>query len=606
MGTEIVDKIYHLRENFSIVGLTGRTGAGCTTVANLLKKESFEDLLAPKPSELHDGVSNDERKYRIIYEFAKAKWNPYTVIKASDIIFYFSLMLSYDEFLENLFELGNHGKEKDLIEFRQKFDGIRDEYVQNNSIVNEMEPFLEKRVSYSIRYNKNDPSKKDENQAIVNEVEKYIEFLFNKLPSLRKSIEEIYKEKMNNIFQEWGNNIRLYGSVIENNENNPDGVAFLAKKINAIIKMMEDYNIYNSKPSFFVIDAIRNPYEVLYFRERYGAFYLISVTADEKIRKTRLYNQNYKLDDLRIIDNNEYPSKSKKLRESYTEQDVQKCIELSDYFVSSEGCNIDSDSELKKQIIKFYSLMLHPGLITPSPIERCMQIAYTSKLNSGCLSRRVGAVITDENYSIKAVGWNTVPQGQTPCDLCDFINLYNRTDKNAYSDYEMDNEEFRDFIQKVHEKTKDFEFKWKEKGLPYAFCFKDYYSGLNKNEKNQVHTRSLHAEENAFLQLSKYGSIGIEGGKLFTTASPCELCGKKAYQLGIKEIYYVDIYPGITMKHILSNGINRPKMYFFNGAIGRAYENLYTPMIMLKDEIEDFTGINIKEFLIKKDGEVKK
>ncbi len=39
----IVDKIYRLRRNFVIIGLTGRTGSGCTTVAETLSK-NFKDL----------------------------------------------------------------------------------------------------------------------------------------------------------------------------------------------------------------------------------------------------------------------------------------------------------------------------------------------------------------------------------------------------------------------------------------------------------------------------------------------------------------------------------------------------------------------------------
>ncbi|WP_235846252.1 deaminase [Morganella psychrotolerans] len=65
-----------------------------------------------------------------------------------------------------------------------------------------------------------------------------------------------------------------------------------------------------------------------------------------------------------------------------------------------------------------------------------------------------------------------------------------------------------------------------------------------KKENNQVHTRSLHAEENAFLQISKYGGTGVQHGSLYTTASPCELCAKKAYQLGIKEIVFIDLIRG--------------------------------------------------------------
>lgn len=105
-------------------------------------------------------------------------------------------------------------------------------------------------------------------------------------------------------------------------------------------------------------------------------------------------------------------------------------------------------------------------------------------------------------------------------------------------------------------------------------------------EKNQVHTRSLHAEENAFLRISKTGGTGVEGGFLFTSASPCELCSKKAYQLGMKKIFYIDLYPGISQKHILECGSYPPMLELFTGAIGRAYHQLYEPILPYKDELK--------------------
>ncbi len=75
------------------------------------------------------------------------------------------------------------------------------------------------------------------------------------------------------------------------------------------------------------------------------------------------------------------------------------------------------------------------------------------------------------------------------------------------------------------------------------------------------------------------------GGYLFTTASPCELCAKKAYQLGIKKIYYIDPYPGIATSHIIMGGTENPELVLFSGAIGRAFHRLYTPIIAYKDEL---------------------
>jgi len=131
-------------------------------------------------------------------------------------------------------------------------------------------------------------------------------------------------------------------------------------------------------------------------------------------------------------------------------------------------------------------------------------------------------------------------------------------------------------------------FLLKKNGRNSAYCFKTEYNTL-KDKDNQVHTRSLHAEENAFLQISKYGGRGIEGGYLFTTASPCELCAKKAYQLGIKKIYYIDPYPGIATNHILMAGVNNPELILFSGAIGRAFHLLYSPVVAYKDEMSALT-----------------
>lgn len=166
----------------------------------------------------------------------------------------------------------------------------------------------------------------------------------------------------------------------------------------------------------------------------------------------------------------------------------------------------------------------------------------------------------------------------------------------AYSTYEKDDKRFSDYIRRTFNAYDKVSATSKLKGLTLAYCFKDIHTTINaeKQKGNQVHTRSLHAEENAFLQLAKYGSQGIKGGKLFTTASCCELCAKKAYQLDIKEIYYIDSYPGISKRHILECGDIQPKMILFTGAIGRAYINLYNPFLPLKDEIEALTSVKIK------------
>jgi tRNA(Arg) A34 adenosine deaminase TadA len=95
--------------------------------------------------------------------------------------------------------------------------------------------------------------------------------------------------------------------------------------------------------------------------------------------------------------------------------------------------------------------MQHPGLISPTSMERVMQVAYTVKLNSGCISRQVGAVVTDSDNSIKSVGWNDVAQGQVPCAMRSIDGLINDFHSETYSHYERNNEKFREKAREFYD-----------------------------------------------------------------------------------------------------------------------------------------------------------
>jgi len=217
----------------------------------------------------------------------------------------------------------------------------------------------------------------------------------------------------------------------------------------------------------------------------------------------------------------------------------------------------------------------------------------------------VGAAITDENYSIKAIGWNNTPSGQVPCALRNAEDLLNKkNDIEAFTNFEKTKGDLWQALD-INFRSQILENQKNLKGRNVCFCFKDLKNSCSDG-KNQVHTRSLHAEENAFLQIAKYGGNGIENGKLFTTASPCELCAKKAYQLGIKVIYYIDPYPGISDDHILSTGTNPIKPRLFNGAIGNAYHWLYDPIMPYKDELTLLLGNKFDDYATQQRKEAKR
>ena len=590
----VIDSVFLLRENFVVIGLTGRTGSGCTTIAEKLATKEWKELKSNYKDLNSQPIDNDVRKNRIVHRFLKDHWKqPFDVISASDIIFYYALKEDFDTFANSLASANIEPDEKSKYEqskshadtaIRSELDNLKDEFNILHKTVLQCEDFLLKE-DYS-----NPPN-----------LEMLRNVVFKEIKAFRKNLEGILTKTIKKVIaselQSWGNNIRKYNSIIKQSKPNNKMPSCLARKINQIIKAFRVYDKNHNRRTLIVIDALRNPFEVLYFRERYSAFYLMAIHTEEKLRRDALYKKGFRIDEIEHLD--EVESGKSNFSASYEKIDIDKCIELADIHLAHDGTDKDHNRDMVNQIFTYVALIFHPGLIPPSPFERCMQIAYTAKLNSGCLSRQVGAAVTNEHFSVQSIGWNTVAEGQTPCSLRNLYDLFKDEDEGAFSDFERFNEDFdkeKKILIQAYEPVKT-----KLNGLNLSYCFKDVYtSSKEKQRNNQVHTRSLHAEENAFLQLAKYGTQGIKGGKLFTTASCCELCSKKAYQLGITEIYYIDTYPGISRSHILESGINRPKMLLFNGAIGRAYVNLYTPFLPLKDEIEELTNVRVKTVVSKK------
>lgn len=86
--------------------------------------------------------------------------------------------------------------------------------------------------------------------------------------------------------------------------------------------------------------------------------------------------------------------------------------------------------------------------------------------------------------------------------------------------------------------------------------------------------------------MAKYGGEPLMNGIIYVTASPCELCSKKLYQIGVRKIVYIDPYPGIARQQIVKAGFKQPALKLFQGAYGTTYFKLYKPFMPYKDEFD--------------------
>ena len=613
-----IDKIYNLRNKFSVIALTGVTGSGCSELANIMA-ESFDELKTKirNDKEFQTDTYRDAKQYQVFkrkyfraYRFVEKKQEKYTIISyknaliletlillvktKEDVIHRFAAVVN-DKFHPSCTDIDYNYSNLNLTEDLLRKWGIEE-------IVNE----IQKNISKLNDENWN--NSKGAWRSFVNSLffdKKFVEFCDSLYEYLKHN--DYY---LKNLFvHRLANSIRSFGNpeLVLNRESKKDvtmkNMFLIVGLINDIIKGSD----HSSKRNF-VVDSVRCSLEIVYLRERYNAFYMICMHNEKCIdtikNKVEAYNNDGRqsvitesIYDLGITEND-----PKSYEEGlFSVPDIYNCIGNSEIHIfkreNDKEPHLDFYSTAE-QWLKIQALILHPGLFTPSSDERCMSIAFQVKYNSGCISRQVGCVITDDKYTIKSVGWNDVPVGQIPCGLSDARELcdsnYEKDDPNnrCYSKFEYkgmitcENHKSVSFLQKMKE-TYPLEVtnRVEQEGLYTPFCFKKHYNDF-KGPKDNVNTRSLHAEENTMLQISKNGGAGLNGGRMYVTASPCVLCSKKAYQIGIKEIIYLDRYTDIAEDQILDSGYDKPICRGFCGLIGATYFKLYQPFMSFKDELQ--------------------
>lgn len=129
---DAVNQIYAEKEQQIILGLTGRTGAGCSTAAGILKKQ-FDDLELEYYVDQSENIK-EKKAFEIIKEYIASdnRWVPFIVIEGSCVI------LSY------IFEFYENGKDGfqcfiDYLKFLQSEENINCFKIDNfNEFVQEI------------------------------------------------------------------------------------------------------------------------------------------------------------------------------------------------------------------------------------------------------------------------------------------------------------------------------------------------------------------------------------------------------------------------------------------------------------------------------------
>lgn len=315
-------------------------------------------------------------------------------------------------------------------------------------------------------------------------------------------------------------------------EYGPSVLAHLAVKQIRVDRERHKQLSGNDSPSYpvrrvcHIIDSIKNQEELELLRSVYGEMlFVIGVFSPMALREKNLSHRGMQRDQIYTL----MEEDSGAGRDEG--QTVRKTFPLCDMFLRIEK---NTDSHLVERVERLVNLILGARVITPTKSESAMYAAAMASANSACLSRQVGACITDAQGNVLSVGWNDVPAphgglyGDVPTD-----NDYRCWNHGGYCANDREKDAVASEILDVL------------KGLIPAQDAEAALAAIRKSSRLGSlieFSRAIHAEMHAIINAGQAYGDKVRGGKIFVTTYPCHSCARHIIAAGISEVYFIEPY----------------------------------------------------------------
>lgn len=306
-----------------------------------------------------------------------------------------------------------------------------------------------------------------------------------------------------------------------------------AKFVEQIIKGEID----NDPMVVFLIDSIKNPADIEPFRNIYEVnnIFMIGVVASksERIKRLKTKFQGNELKELELdkIDDIDYGQAEK------YQQKTRDVIDISDFYISNNNPSKEKHEQTVDRILR---VLFRDDFIKPTIQENAMFAAWSASLMSSCLSRQVGAAITDKEGNVISVGYNDVPKcgGGYYDEACS-----NNSSCYFWSDSCCHNSRIKTNIFKELADKISVEMKKQTKIKIESDKIFDIIS-RDKDLKGLLeYSRSVHAEMSAIINLSRDNIKIPQGAKLYVTTYPCHHCARHIVYAGVTEVFFIEAYP---------------------------------------------------------------
>jgi deoxycytidylate deaminase len=348
----------------------------------------------------------------------------------------------------------------------------------------------------------------------------------------------------------------------------------------------------------YLIDQLKHPSEVKLLRKVYGSlFYLIGVLCIEEKRRKRLEERGMGSSDAMDL-----MERDRREDESCGQQ-LDKTLQLADFFVR----NSDPNSEaLRAMLARFRDLMHGANGLTPTRDEYGMYAAYSASLKSACLSRQVGAAITDSHGNLLATGCNDVPKfggglygPESGSDDARCVKMGGTKCHNDFHKLRL-RKQIEDILREQPglESPPD-----KAKDVVATIADKIYASSRIKDLIE--FSRSVHAEMDAIVSVARKGGASVVGGTLYTTTFPCHNCARHIVAAGIVEVFYIEPYEkslasslhedAISLDKSKSESPNKVRFVHYEGVHPRQYIAFFLAKEDRKNELGKAIFKNVAE-----------
>ncbi len=295
---------------------------------------------------------------------------------------------------------------------------------------------------------------------------------------------------------------------------------------------------FRTRRKCFLIDSIKNQEELETFRSVYrdlfyfiGVFSPISKREQELIAKGMSRAEAYALIEKDAGDGN--PPEDAPFG-----QTVRKTFPLADLFIRVDS---GSDEQLKQKVDRFLHLIFNTKITTPTTAENAMYLAAAAAGNSACLSRQVGACLTDVDGNVISIGWNDVPK------FGGHLYQFNSNDITGAKDLRCMNIENGKCHNQVEKQKLAKDIAERIIGAKLSDpenSEKLIDIILNSRLKNLIEfSRAIHAEMLALVTAGENCGSKIKGSSLYCTTYPCHNCARHLIAAGVTSIFYIEPFP---------------------------------------------------------------